>query len=69
MRNLTMNEASVISGGELDCTVTVGQVNTISCNGSESSWIAAGQKVFALLAVSPVSAPGVLMRLARRNEK
>ncbi len=68
MRNVTSKEVSMVGGGELVCTVTVGQVNTVSCTGAESSWLTAGQKVFAFLAVNPFTVPGVLVRVSKLRQ-
>lgn len=62
MRNLTMSESALVSGGELNCTITVGTTTTASCTGSESDWVAAAKKVYYFLAASPVTVPGIIER-------
>lgn len=63
MRNLYIQEVSEVSGGELNCKVTLGVPTSVSCEGSESDWSTAGKKVYAFLAVSPFTIPGIIERL------
>jgi hypothetical protein len=65
MRTLKMNELDCVEGGEMTCTVSVGTDTSVSCTGNGGDWLRAGQAVWAFLAMSPITVPGIITRVAR----
>lgn len=63
MRSLTVDEVGAVTGGELECTVTLSKDPSLSCTGSASDWAAAGKAVWNFLAASPVTVPGIIERI------
>lgn len=63
MRNLSFEEVSKISGGELECSVTISKDPSLTCSGGWSDWVAAGGAVWDFLAASPFTVPGIIERI------
>ncbi len=61
MRELQASETAAVSGGELNRSV--GFPSGVSCEGTLSDWRSAARGAWNLLAASPFTFPGVLMRL------
>lgn len=64
MRNLSLEEISEISGGELECSVTISKDPSLTCSGGVSDWWAAGEMVWNFLAASPFTVPGIIERIS-----
>ncbi len=65
MRTLSMEERNDVSGGEMTCTVSVGTDTSVSCTGNTGDWQQFGRAVWAFLAVSPITVPGIITRVRR----
>ena len=50
------SELAAVSGGDMNCTVTVGSENTISCSGNSKDWMGALTSVYAGIASTPGTA-------------
>jgi hypothetical protein len=64
MRSLCFEEVSAVSGGELECAVTVSKDASVTCSGGLSDWIMAGRFVWTCLEASPFTVPGILARIS-----
>lgn len=61
MRELSKQEVTAVSGGALECSV--GVPSGVSCKGSPGDFKDAAVRLWAISAVSPVSGPGLIMRV------
>lgn len=64
MRSLCMEEVLEVSGGELECSVTLSKDPSLTCSGGWSDWVAAGTFVWHALAASPFTVPGIIERIS-----
>lgn len=65
MHTLSNCEISKVSGGELNCTVTVSANPSASCTGGLSDWGSAVKSIWDFLAASPFTVPGIIERATR----
>lgn len=64
MRSLSFEELPMVSGGELECSVTISKEPSLTCSGGVSDWVHAGKVVWYALAASPFTVPGIIERLS-----
>lgn len=64
MRSLNVDEMGSVGGGEMTCTASVGTDTSLSCTGTASEWKQVGRAVWAFLAVSPITVPGIITRIS-----
>lgn len=64
MRELVYTEVQSISGGEAQCTVSLGTSTTVSCTGTVSELGTVAAQIYSFLAVSPFTVPGIIQRLS-----
>ena len=57
------SELVAISGGEMNCTLTVGTETTVSCSGTKEDWTRAATSVYAALAATPGTAAWWLRKI------
>lgn len=63
MRELVYTEAQSISGGEAQCTISVGTSTGASCTGSVGELAMVAVQVYGFLAASPFTIPGIIVRI------
>jgi len=57
------SELEAVSGGEFNCTLTVGTETTASCSGNGKDWMGAVTSVYAGLAATPGTAAWWLRKI------
>ena len=64
MRILSKEEACNVSGGEAECTVSIGTSTGVSCTGSVGELAMVAAQVYGFLAASPFTIPGIIVRIS-----
>jgi len=66
MRNISLEEASAVAGaGEINCGFRISVPPSVHCDGPATNWAVVGKHIYAALAMSPFTAPGVIERFKK----